>query len=317
LFLDCLRCAGGSERLIDMQETRVRQTDLGPTGLTAPMQGLGCMRMVDPPLPGDDDPITVIHRAIELGVSFLDTADLYGQGRNEELVGRALRGRRDDAVLATKFGAVVYPDGSWEYHGDAGYVRDACDASLRRLGTDVIDLYYMHRRDPSVPIEETVGVMAELVAAGKVRHLGVSEVTADELRAAHAVHPIAALQSEWSAAVRRNEDVVRVCAELGIGVVPYSPQGAGLLNADPATANARLADVAPERVGLPEVVHEIARRRGVTPGQVALAWVQQQADIWGIAISPIPGTVKLAHLEENVAALDLVLDADELARLTM
>jgi aryl-alcohol dehydrogenase-like predicted oxidoreductase len=300
--------------LISVQKTRTDPIGLGPTGLTVPKQGLGCMRLADPPQAGDDDPTTLIHRAIDLGVGFLDTADLYGQGRNEELVGRALRGRRDDAVLATKFGAVVYPDGSWEYRGDAAYVRDACDASLRRLETDVIDLYYMHRRDPDVPIEETIGAMAELVAAGKVRHLGVSEVTADELRAAHAVHPIAALQSEWSAAVRRNENVVSVCAELGIGVVPYCPQGAGLLNADVATANARLAEVAPERVGLPEVVHEIARRRGVEPGQVALAWVQQQADVWGVAISPIPGTGKLAHLEENVAALDVVLDPEDLAR---
>jgi aryl-alcohol dehydrogenase-like predicted oxidoreductase len=302
--------------LIDMQETRVRKIDLGSTGLTVPMQGLGCMRMVDPPRPGADDPITVINRALDLGAGFLDTAELYGNGRNEELVGRALRHRRDEAVLATKFGA-TWVDGAVRLRADPAYVRQACEASLRRLGTDMIDLYYMHRRDPSVPIEETVGAMEELVAAGKVRHLGVSEVTADELRAAHAVHPIAALQSEWSAAIRRNEDVVRVCAELGIGVVPWSPQGGGLLNADPATANARLAEVAPERVGLPEVVHEIARRRGVTPGQVALAWVQQQADVWGVAVSPIPGTVKLAHLEENVAALDLVLDADELARLTM
>ena len=298
-----------------MQETRVPTTDLGRTGLTTPVQGFGCMRLRETPAPGGDDAVAVIHRALDLGTGFLDTAELYGNGSNEELVGRALRQRRDEAVLATKVGA-TWADGSVRLRADPAYVRKACEASLRRLGTDVIDLYYLHRRDPAVPIEDTVGAMAELVAAGKVRHLGLSEVTADELRAAHAVHPIAALQSEWSPAVRRVEDVLPVCVELGIGVVPYCPQGAGLFSADPATAAARLAEIAPERNGVAEVVRDIARLRGVEPGQVALAWVQQQADVWGVAVVPIPGTTKLAHLDENVAALEIELDPVELARVT-
>jgi aryl-alcohol dehydrogenase-like predicted oxidoreductase len=284
-------------------------------GLTVPLQGLGCMRMSDPPEPGRDTADDVIGRALDLGVTFLDTAELYGNGRNEEIVGRALRHRRTEAVLATKVGARWNPDGGVRLRGDAAYVRTACEASLRRLGTDVIDLYYLHRRDPAVPIEESVGAMAELVAAGKVRHLGLSEVTADELRAAHAVHPIAALQSEWSLAIRRVEEVVPVCAELGVGLVPFCPQGAGLFNADLDTATARITKDAPEYAALPAVVEDIARRRGVTTGQVALAWVQQRADVWKVPVSSIPGTTRLRHLEENVAALDVRLDEEELARL--
>jgi aryl-alcohol dehydrogenase-like predicted oxidoreductase len=199
--------------------------------------------------------------------------------------------------------------------GDAAYVRAACEASLRRLGTDVVDLYYLHRRDPAVPIEESVGAMAGLVAAGKVRHLGLSEVTAEELRAAHAVHPIAALQSRWSLIGRAVEEVVPVCAELGVGLVPYGPQGAGLFAIDRVTAEARIAEDAPHLAGLAGAVHDVATARGVTSGQVALAWVQQRADVWNVPVVPIPGTTRVRHLEANVAALDLRLDAAELDRL--
>lgn len=274
----------------------MRTTQLG-VGLTVPVQGLGCMRM----RPGDAESGAVIGRALDLGVTFLDTADMYGSGANEELVGQAIRGRRDEVVLATKFGVIWGSDGSWTVRGDAAYVRPACEASLRRLGTDVIDLYYLHTPDHSVPIEESVGAMAELVAAGKARHLGLSNVTAEELRAAHAVHPITALQPAWSLSSREVEEAVPVCAELGVAVVPYSPQGAGLFVGDPAPGH--------------EAVWEVAGRRGVTSGQVALAWVQQRAQVWGLPVVPIPGTTRLRHLEENVAALDIVLTADELAEL--
>ncbi|GAA1269676.1 aldo/keto reductase [Pseudonocardia aurantiaca] len=291
----------------------VPETTMG--GLTVPLQGLGCMKMTEPPRPGRETADAVIGRALDLGVTFLDTAELYGNGRNEEIVGRALAHRRGEVVLATKVGARWKGDGDVQLRGDADYVRKACDASLRRLCTDVIDLYYLHRRDPAVPIEESVGAMAELVAAGKVRHLGLSEVTAEEVRAGHAVHPIAALQSSWSLAVRRVEEVVPVCAELGVGLVPYGPQGAGLFNADLETANARVAQDAPEHAGLPALVRDIAQRRGLTTGQVALAWVQQRADVWGVPVVPIPGATRVRHLEENVAALDVRLDAAELALL--
>jgi aryl-alcohol dehydrogenase-like predicted oxidoreductase len=285
----------------------VRTTVLGTPGLTVPVQGLGCMRMV--PSREREAP-AVINRALDLGVTFLDTADLYSDGRNEELVGRVVRSRRDEVVLGTKFGALRRPDGEMYFRGDPGYVRAACEASLRRLRIDVIDLYYLHRRDPAVPVEDTVGAMAELVASGKVRHLGLCEVTGDELRAAHAVHPIAALQSEWSLWSRRVEAVVAACVELGVAVVPYCPQGAGLLT---ASADAGLPPVDAEP--LLDLLRQVAQRHGVKPGQIALAWVQQRAEVWGIPVVPIPGTTRLAHLEENVAAAGLTLGAEELAEL--
>jgi aryl-alcohol dehydrogenase-like predicted oxidoreductase len=288
----------------DGQDGVVRTTVLAP-GLTVPVQGLGCMRMV--PSRERDAP-SVLNRALDLGVTFLDTADLYSDGRNEELVGRTVRSRREEVVLGTKFGALRHPDGAMYFRGDPGYTRAACEASLRRLGIDVIDLYYLHHRDPAVPIGDTVGAMAELVAAGKVRHLGLCEVTGDELRAAHAVHPIAALQSEWSLWSRRVEAVVAVCVELGVGVVPYCPQGAGLLTGS--------ADVGPPpAVPLLDLLRQVAQRHGAKPGQIALAWVQQRAEVWGIPVIPIPGTVRLAHLEENAAAAGLTLSAEELAEL--
>ncbi|CCH32741.1 aldo/keto reductase [Actinosynnema sp. NPDC047251] len=294
-----------------MRPTPLGTAALGTTGLTAPAQGLGCMRLSA----RTPDAAAVINRALDLGVTFLDTADLYGAGANEELVGAALRHRRDEAVVCTKFGVVRTADGMTT-RGDAGYVRAACDASLRRLGVEVIDLYYLHDRDPRVPVEETAGAMAELVAAGKVRHLGLSNATADDLRRASSVHPIAALQSEWSLVARQVEEVVPVCAELGIGVVPYCPQGAGQLNfLDPTARRAHAPGAAPAARELLDAVADVARDHGARPGQVALAWVRQQAVKWGVAVVPIPGTTKVAHLAENVAALEVELTAAELSRL--
>ncbi|GAA1829711.1 aldo/keto reductase [Luedemannella flava] len=294
----------------------MRTTPLGSTGLTVPIQGLGCMRLAGSRAPdGDRDAIAVIHRALDLGVRLLDTADLYGGGRNETLVGRALRQRRDEAVLCTKFGVVTTPNGGLGARGDAAYVRAACEASLTRLATDVIDLYYLHDRDPTVPIEETVGAMAELVTAGKVRHLGLSNVTGADVRAAHAVHPIAALQAQWSLVSREVEEILPVCRELGVGVVPYCPQGAGGLNLA-ASARPRPPHIAGVSPTLAEVVRDVARQHGVRPGQVALAWVQQQAEVWQVAVVPIPGTSRIDHLEENVAAAALTLDPAALSRLT-
>ena len=262
--------------------------------LTTTRQGLGCMGL----RPGDSD---VIDRALDLGITLLDTADMYGSGANEELVGQAIRNRRDEVVLATKFGVIWGQDGTWSTRGDAAHARAACEASLRRLGVERIDVYYLHTPDPDVPVEESVGAMAELVKAGKVGHLGLSNVTADELRAGHAAHPIAALQPEWSLVNREVEAMVPVCAELGVTVVHYSPQGAGRLAGDPLPGHG--------------AVWELARRRGVRPGQVALAWVQHREQVWGLPVVPIPGTTNVTHLEENVAAADLVLDDEELAQL--
>ncbi|NUT49923.1 MAG: aldo/keto reductase [Saccharothrix sp.] len=274
--------------------------------------------------------VATIHRALELGVRFLDTADVYGGvsrpgdadqsgvGANEELVGRAIAGRRDEVVVATKFGLA---DAERRPRGDAAYVKRAAEASLRRLGTDHIDLYYQHRVDPEVPIEETVGAMAELVAEGKVRHLGLSEAGAATIRRAHAVHPISALQSEWSLWTRDIEDeVAPTCRELGIGIVPFSPLGRGFLTGRVTS----VADLAEDdmRRNLPRFAEEnftrnqaivdalraLAAERGVTAGQLALAWVHHQ----GEHVVPIPGTKRVKYLEENAAAADLELTADEL-----
>jgi aryl-alcohol dehydrogenase-like predicted oxidoreductase len=267
--------------------------------------------------------IRVIHRALELGVTFLDTADMYGTGRNEQLVGRALRGRRDRVVLATKFALQRGPDGSFiGISGRPEYVRAACDASLTRLGVDHIDLYYQHRVDPQVPIEDTVGAMAELVRAGKVLHLGLSEASAATLRRAAAVHPIAALQSEWSLWSRDIEDDnVPACRELGVGLVAYSPLGRGFLTGairslgdlagdDWRRANPRFEGGNLERnLELVARIERLAADKGCTPAQLALAWVLAQ----GPDVVPIPGTRSRTRLAENAAAITVALSTDELA----
>jgi aryl-alcohol dehydrogenase-like predicted oxidoreductase len=308
----------------------VRKVPLGSQGLEVSAQGLGCMGMTHAYLDqgGRDDAesIATIHRALDLGVTFLDTADIYGPYTNEELVGRAIAGRRDEVVLATKFGFIPGPDGPFDrrtLRGDPAYVREAIDASLRRLGVDHVDLYYQHRPDPDVPIEETVGAMAELVAAGKVRYLGLSEVDADQLERAHAVHPITAVQSEYSLWTRDVEAVLPTMRRLGVGLVPFSPLGRGFLtgalqssgdlaDGDWRSTNPRFSDEAmAANQRIVDVVREVAAAHDATPAQVALAWVVGQ----GRDVVPIPGTRRRTRLEENVAALDLDLTADDLARL--
>jgi aryl-alcohol dehydrogenase-like predicted oxidoreductase len=292
--------------------------------LTVSALGLGCMGMSE--FYGDTDEqesVRTIHRALELGVFHLDTADMYGRGHNEELLGRAIAGRRDDVVVATKF-ANRREDGRAWIDNSPAWIRRACEDSLRRLGTDRIDLYYMHRRDPEVPVEESVGAMAELVREGKVRHLGLSEVRAETLRAAAAVHPIAALQSEWSLFTRGLErEIVPAARALGIGIVPYSPIGRGLLAGaltspeqlspdDFRRSHPRFAGENLERnLALVGRVREIAEEVGCTPVQLALAWVLAQ----GEDVAPIPGTKRARYLEENVGAADVTLGAEHLRRL--
>ncbi|WP_406642647.1 aldo/keto reductase [Amycolatopsis sp. WGS_07] len=292
-------------------------------GLTVSAQGLGCMGMSHGYGATDDaQSIETLHHALDLGVTLLDTSDFYGSGHNEELLGRAIAGRRDEVVLATKFGIANRLGEPTEVRGDAAYVRQACDASLRRLGVDYIDLYYLHRVDPDVPIEETVGAMAELVQAGKVRHLGLSEASARTVRRAHAVHPIAALQSEWSLWTRDLEaEIAPTCRELGIGVVPFSPLGRGFLtgryrstetmaDSDVRRYQPRFADGNLDRnLAIVAKLEELAAAKEVTTGQLALAWVQAR----GENVVPIPGTRRKQYLEENLAALRVDLTADDLA----
>src|SRR3954452_8130390 len=299
------------------------QRNLG--ALTVSALGLGCMGMSFAYGPGDDDEsIRGIHRAYEEGVLFLDTADIYGAGANEELVGRAVAGRRDDFVIATKFANRTDADGNRVVDNRPEYIREAIDASLRRLGTDFVDLYYMHRRNPDVPIEESVGAMAELVQAGKVRHLGLSEVSAATLRAAATVHPIAALQSEWSLFTRSLEDeIVPAARELGVGLVPYSPLGRGMLAGALTSTDALSEDDfrrsnprwtgenLEHNLALVRRVREVAGQVDATPAQVALAWLLAKGD----DVVPIPGTKRLRYFEENVAAADLELGADVVAEL--
>ena len=300
---------------------------LGSSGLSASAIGLGCMGMSEFYGDGDEaESIATIHRALDLGCTFLDTADMYGPYKNEELVGRAIKGRRKEVVLATKFGIVRDPVNNMvrSISGKPDYVRQACDASLKRLGVDVIDLYYQHRVDPGTPIEETVGAMAELVRAGKVRYLGLSEAGVETLRRAHKVHPIAALQSEYSLWSRDPEDgVLACCRELGIGFVAYSPLGRGFLSGeikrfDDLAANdyRRFSprfqgDNFAKNLALVERIKQIAAAKRCTPSQLALAWTLAQGD----DVVPIPGTKRRKYLEENLAAADLALSAAELARI--
>jgi aryl-alcohol dehydrogenase-like predicted oxidoreductase len=293
--------------------------------LTVSALGLGCMGMSEFYGTTDEQTgIDTIRRALDLGVTFLDTADMYGPFTNEQLVGRAIAGRRDEVQLATKFGNERNPDGSWVgINGSPDYVARACDASLQRLGVDHIDLYYQHRVDRTVPIEETVGAMGELVEAGKVRHLGLSEAGADTIRRAHAVHPITALQTEYSLFTRDLEDeVLPTIRGLGIGLVPYSPLGRGILtgaigtgsleDGDFRSSNPRFQGEALDaNLALVEKVREIAAAKGCTPGQLALAWVLAQ----GEDVVPIPGTKRVRYLEENVGAADVDLTAEDLAAL--
>jgi aryl-alcohol dehydrogenase-like predicted oxidoreductase len=274
----------------------------------------------------EDESIATIHRAIELGITFLDTADMYGPFTNEKLVGKAIVGKREQVVLATKFGNVRGEDGSFlGVSGKPDYVRDACDASLSRLGVDHIDLYYQHRVDPETPIEETVGAMKELVAAGKVRYLGLSEAGPETIRRAHAVHPISALQSEYSLFSREVEDeILPTIRELGVGFVPYSPLGRGFLTGrwksiedmpENDTRSARFPRFAEENfkknLELADKVREVADDRGVTSGQLALAWLLAQ----GEDIVPIPGTKRRKYLEENAGAADVTLAKEDLRRI--
>jgi aryl-alcohol dehydrogenase-like predicted oxidoreductase len=273
-------------------------------------QGFGAMRLRDETPDGTDrDPVAVVHAALDAGITMVDTADAY---QNEELVGRTIRGRRDEVLLASKFGLVWRDEvaGGFDVRADPPYVRQACEASLRRLGVDEIDLYYLHHRSEQTPIEETVGAMAELVAQGKVRALGMSNVTAEDLRRAHAVHPIAALQEQWSVTRRDIEQqLLPTVAELGTVVVAHSPTSHGLLHQARSAADEQVAN------GLHAALDEIGGYHDATAGQVALAWVHHRQQIHGVPVVPIPGTTSVSHLRSNVAAADLSLSDDELRRL--
>jgi len=306
----------------------MQQRKLGDQGLETSALGLGCMGMSEFYGTADEgEAVATIHRALELGVTFLDTADMYGPHTNERLVGRALREwGGEQPLLATKFANVRGDNGEFlGIRGDAEYVKSACEASLERLGLETIDLYYQHRVDPETPIEETVGAMAELVQEGKVRYLGLSEAGAETIRRAHAVHPISALQTEYSLFSRDLEDeILPTLRELGIGLVPYSPLGRGLLTGSiRRVEDLDESDARRQRfprferenlelnVRLVEQVDAIAQRRGATPGQIALAWVLAQGD----DVVPIPGTKRVARVEENVGAAELELSGDELSEL--
>ncbi len=299
---------------------------LGSQGLVVSAMGLGCMGMSQSYGVADEgESIATLNRAIELGIDFFDTADVYGNHRNEELVGRVLKPVRDRIIIATKFGNIFHPDGKRSVSGRPEYVHSACDGSLKRLGVDNIDLYYQHRVDPNVPIEDTVGAMAELVRQGKVRYLGLSEASAATIRRAHKVHPITAVQSEYSLWTRDYEDdVIPTLRELGIGFVPFSPLGRGMLSAtirsvDAFGAGDMRARISPRferenferNLRVVDRLKEIADEKKITPSQLALAWVLAQ----GPDIVPIPGTKRRQYLEENVAAASVKLSKSDLARI--
>ena len=298
---------------------------LGTQGLEVPPVGLGCMGMsIAYGVRRDEDGIATIHHAIDRGAAFLDTSDAYGNGKNEDLVGKAIAGKRDKVILATKFGNLRLPDGKTAINGKPDYVIEACEASLKRLGTDVIDLYFQHRVDADTPIEDTVGAMSRLVEQGKVRFLGLSEAGPDTIRRAHATHPISALQTEYSLWSRfPEEEILPTCRELRIGYVAYSPLGRGFLSGTIRTPDDRVendrrhdhprfwAENMEKNNALLGVLDEIASAKGATPAQVALAWLLAQ----GNDIVPIPGTKKIKYFDENLAAADLSLGSDDLEKL--
>jgi aryl-alcohol dehydrogenase-like predicted oxidoreductase len=315
-----------------MTDATIPTVRLGAGGPEVGVQGLGCMGMSFAYGPTDADASrAALERALELGVTLYDTADAYGDGENEKFLSPFFKAHRDEVVIATKFALSIPPEDPTKrvIRNDAPYIRQAVEASLRRLDVDVIDLYYMHRRDVNVPIEETVGVMADLVRQGKVKHLGLSEVTADELRAAHAVHPIAAVQSEWSLFSRDIEaKVVPAVRDLGVALVPYSPLGRGFLTGAFADAGKDLTaddfrrqqprftgENAAANVALLDPIRTIAKAHDASLGQIALAWVQQQATVQHLPVVPIPGTRKPSRVEENVGATAITLTGEELSLL--
>ncbi|XVF65429.1 hypothetical protein PTKIN_Ptkin09bG0248600 [Pterospermum kingtungense] len=308
-----------------MEANKVGRIKLGSQGMEVSAQGLGCMSMsafYGPPKP-EPDMINLIHHAINCGVTFLDTSDVYGPHTNEILLGKALQGIRDKVELATKFGA-CFEDGRREIRGDPAFVRQACEASLKRLGMDCIDLYYQHRVDTRVPIEVTVGELKKLVEEGKIKYVGLSEASASTIRRAHAVHPITAVQLEWSLWARDvEEEIVPTCRELGIGIVSYSPLGRGFFSSGPKLVETFsdgdfrkvLPRFQPENLEhnkhLFERVDEIAKRKGCSPSQLALAWLHHQGD----DVCPIPGTTKIENLNENIRALSVKLTPQEMTEL--
>ncbi len=302
----------------------MKTTELGASGIEVSRIGLGCMGMT--PIyspPSEEESIATLHRAIELGINFLDTSDAYANGKNEELLGRGLKGKRDQVVLTTKFGNIRAPDGSRGANGKPEYVIEAAEACLKRLETDVIDVFYVHRIDPDTPIEDTVGAMAKLIADGKVRALGLSEAGVETIRRAHATHPIAALQTEYSLWSRfAEEEILPACRELGISYVAYGPLGRGFLSAsiaslDDLDENDRRRDMPrysqenfAHNYALLETLKAVAADKGATPAQIALAWLMAQD-----GVIPIPGSHRIRHVEENAAAVDIELSADEVTRL--